>query len=669
MAEASPAHSEQYDALGHALAAVSRALEGARLLGVDHPATVRACEAAAAAWVEGARIAVTPAAFEVGGVAVPGASSCRTLHERLRELDIAIAELAGPGTTGAVAGLVSALAERGDVEGVVRAVNAAGAVRLTRVDYSRLTASSEVGGAGGDAMISLVHSMLAGDAPSRAAAIEAKYPAGGETAFAGEFARTAEWVESLRAEEQPAAITSLTPLLATLSDRFRTQLLSPGNTNPASWRVLASMAAAIPKNDIERALRSLSEKPVQLSVEAAAVFAKLASTLPAGNPEAPTARAVTGVACEVLCADEHNLAQRLESVLRVHQGEEFSPADYRANIMHLAASTVSPGGHTACKAAFENEALSMHFGHTVLSVWLLRTEKAGVAESLARHADAVLAAEGPGVFLNAAERAGAPAGLTELLRSPAFFAAALSHPGCGPEDRSRLVARGGEEQLTGLLALLSESPNRAARAAAGLLLNTLGESEVRRVLSGVGGAAPALAALSLVPELGCERGRLVCHAFLAHAEPGLRAEALQTHVLVGAPTDAMYGEALRDASDEVAARALQLLAADARGFDITARALEVCVQADSRFDMIAQAMISRGDAGLARAARVLTGFTASPDRGRASLADRLSAHLRPHAANTEVARVLRRYRLSLSRLVAFMFPEGSARQSKGRSAA
>lgn len=318
MSEEKAAHSTKGGECADFLCGMSRALEGARLLGIDHPGTARAISDASRCLTSPVRVAVAGATFEVDGAALADGARHRALHERLRELDVAFLEVPATLGEGVLKAVVSALAERGSERGRVEAINAAGAgmLRVTPVDYSRLSTS---GGSGeGGTVTALVHSMLAGDVTTRAASVEDRFPQGREQEFSGDFARTAEWIESLGTDAQAGALTNLKPLLSTLSERFRSQLLSPENTHAASWRVLASVADAIPTGDVERALRSLNEKPVQMSLEAAAVFAKLSSTLPEGSAAAPHGRAVTEVACETLCAEEADLAERLASVLRVH---------------------------------------------------------------------------------------------------------------------------------------------------------------------------------------------------------------------------------------------------------------------------------------------------------------------------------------------------------------
>jgi hypothetical protein len=493
--------------------------------------------------------------------------------------------------------------------------------------------------------------------------IESRYAAGDEGMFAAEFARAAAGIEALPPEQQPAAFANLRPLIATLGTRFREQLLSPGNADAHIWRVLATVSDAIPAQDIHRALRSLNETPAQLSVEAAAVFAKLASTLPADSPEAPTARAVRDVACEVLCADDANLSQRLETVLRVRSGNDFSPADYRARIVTLASSSVSPGTASPLAGAFDAPVLEQSLCHAVASVASLRPEKAGVVERLVERAKTVLEQEGPGLFVEVGARADAPASLRALLLDGEFLGAALAHGACTPELRARLLGACGPAQLPALLALVVASPTKVNRAAACDLLAAISDDEVGPALQGLRDAASApraLAALTLVPSLARARALALCRVLRTHAEGAIRAESLRVHAGLEALAPGAMDAALRDSDDAVAAQALQLLLQTQEGSVSVAGALAAWGVPDARFDMLAGALMARGHEGIGAVAGVFTTLASSTDRAKAALADRLAAHLRAHKDHPAAAGALRRYRLSMSRLISLFFPEGGA---------
>lgn len=636
------------------LAAMSRALEGVRLLGSDHAAAVRACEHAAAASVP-CTVSVAPTGFESQGEPLPAAHTWRLMHERLRAIDIAVLTVERSLTRASALGIAAALADPGaTVESVNTAAN--GLVRLTPIDYSRLSTSTG-GPADGDALRGIISSMLteAGTADERAASIEARFTPGHEPAFGAEFSRAAEDIESLAPRDQEVALANLRPLIATLGDRFRTQLLNPANATPASWRVLASVADGLPAEDIQRALQAISEQPVQLSVEAAAVFAKLATTLP---PDAltPGARAAKELACEVLCADETTLAQRIGSVLRVHHSDDFSPQDYRERIVTLASSCVTPGEKIAHAGAFAPAALRTQFAQTLSAVAVLRPESSGVRSELLAHADDVITAEGPEVFLDLADRV--PGALGDIL-APSFLVAALSSPVCSEQQRTRLTSRCGSTELAMLLRLLAEQPSRPARVAAGTLLGAVAQDHLGQALADAGTAVAAFAALSLVQTISNDRASVLCRTLLSHPDAAVRAEAVRVACSSGLMPDAEVMARLNDPADSVAALVVQILANRTGGDALVASVLAQWPSPDARFDLIAQSLLSR-ESGLDAAASLLLQFTGSADRAHSTLAERLAAHLRPHRGRPAVAAALRRHRLSLARIIALIFPEGAS---------
>ncbi len=645
------------------LAAMSRALEGVRLLGSDHPATVRACDHAAGASVP-CTVTVALTGFEVRGEQLPAPQTWHLTHERLRALDVAVLAVEGALTPECVREFAAALASPA---ATVDSVNTAGSglIRLTPIDYSRLSTSN--GGAGsGDTLHGLISSMLTttGTPGERAASIEARFTPGAETAFGVEFSKTAMEIESLPAPDQEAALANLRPLIATLGDRFRTQLLNPANATPASWRVLASVADSLPTADIQRALQTISQQPVQLSVEAAAVFAKLASTLPA-DAITPAAHAAKDLACEVLCADEATLAQRIGSVLRVHHSDDFSPQDYRERIVTLASSSVAPGDKLAHASAFKPAALQTQFAHILAAAAVLRPESARIRDELLAHTDDVIAAEGPEVFLDLADRVPDAAG---HILGPAFLVAALASTACSEEQQSRLMSRCGAPELGAVLRLLAEQPSRSARVAVGSLMAGVPTDQLCEALTATETAATAFAALSLVQTLPNERAATLCRTLLTHTDASIRAEALRVACTSSLLSDAEVMHMLSDPADAVATQTVQVLAGRPDGDSLVAAVLSQWTSPDARFDLLAQSLLGR-ESGLDVAASLLNQFTASADRAHSTLADRLAAHLRPHKSRPAVAAAIRRHRLSLARIIALMFPEGSTGKKPSKHAA
>lgn len=337
--------------------------------------------------------------------------------------------------------------------------------------------------------------------------------------------------------------------------------------------------------------------------------------------------------------------------------------------MGLASSTVEGVRRPLDEGAFEAGALHEHFAHTVVTVACLRPAHAGGVGGLVRHAHAVVELEGPGVFLVLTSQAGCATEVRDCLLQPGILAMSLTHAECTPGQHRTLLDLCGADQLHGLVRMLAEAPTKSGRVAAVAVLSSLPAGEVERGLSTGLDPSPSLAALSLVPECDVGRGLLVCGVFQGHRDASVRAEALRTHALVQTPTDAMFGDALRDENEVVASQALRLLTNDDHARALILRELMARSMPDSRFDMLALALIGRGEAGLVGTARALSELAASAERGRAALADRLATHLRPHAGHPDVARVLRKYRLSFSRLLAFMFPEGRSQPTKKKSAA
>lgn len=645
------------------LAAMSRALEGVRLLGSDHPATVRACNLAAAA-SSPCTVMVAPDGLEVQDAPLPAPQTWQLTHERLRSLDVAVLAVERPLTAACVQRFLNALASPvATVDTVNMSVD--GSIRLTPIDYSKLSTTTD-GPVGGDALRGLISSTLIapGGTDERAASIEARYTPGSESAFGVEFSMAAVQIESLPAQDQEAALANLRPLVATLGDRFRAQLLNPANSTPASWRVLASVADSLPTEDIRRALQTISEQPVQLSVEAAAVFAKLATTLP---PDAmtPAAHSARDLACEVLCADEATLAQRIGSVLRVHHTDDFSPQDYRERIVTLASSCVTPGDKIAHASSFDPTSLRRQFAHILAATAVLRPENSGIREELMAHADDVIAAEGPELFLDLAERAPEIAAAT---LKPTFLVAALASPVCSEHQRSRLTSRCSAGELAALLHLLAETPSRPARIAAGALLVAVALDEFGGALTRSGTAATAFAALSLVQTLPDDRAAMLCRTLLGHSDASVRAEALRVASSSSLLHDFEVMKMLHDPADAVATQTVHVLANRPDGDALVTSVLAKWPSPDARFDLLARSLLSR-ESGLDAAASLLDQFTASADRAHSTLADRLAAHLRPHKGHARVAAALRRHRLSLSRIIALIFPEGTSGKKPTKHAA
>lgn len=645
------------------LAAMSRALEGVRLLGSDHAAVVRACDAAACASMT-CVVTVAPDGFELQGDPLPARQTWQLTHERLRALDVALLAVERPVPSTGIRDFTAALSSPTATADSVNMASGAW-IRLTPIDYSRLSTSGSTP-ADGDALRGIITSMLTegGTVGERAASIDARFAPGNETAFGAEFAKTAAHVESLPPSAQEAALANLRPLIATLGDRFRAQLLNPANASPASWRVLASVADSLPTEDIQRALQTISDQPVQLSVEAAAVFAKLATTLPA-DASPPGAIAAKELACEVLCADEATLAQRIGSVLRVHHSDDFSPHDYRERIVTLASSCVTPGDRTAHASEFEPAVLRTQFARALAAVAVLRPESTGVREELLARSEDVIAAEGPELFLDLAD--GEPAA-REHIMSPGFIVAALASPACAEHHRSRLTARCGPSELAALLQLLAQQPSRPARIAASTLMSVVAVDQLGVALANLGSATAAFAALSMVQALPEDRSALVCRTLMGHAESEVRAEAVRIACSSRLLPDAEVTGLLNDPADVVAAQLVQVFASRREGDSIIASVLEKWPSPDARFDLIAQSLLSR-ESGPDAAASLLNQFTRSADRAHSSLADRLAAHLRPHKGRPAVAAALRRHRLSLARIIALIFPEGTSDKKATKHAA
>lgn len=591
----------------------------------------------------------------------------RMFHERLRELDIAVLEVRPPFTQHDLCGFIAALASRGDPESVITALNAAapGKLAATPIDFSRLSAAGE--GTAGEPLEALIASMVHGDAAARAVAISQRCGPGSEGKFAADFARTAQWIESLPSSEQDAALKNVRPLLATLDGRFRERLLSPGNTDAPTWRVLANLSDAIPVTDVQHSLRSLSDKPAQLSVEATAIFAKLASSLTPDAPEAATATAVRNVACEVLCVEESGLADRLESVLKVHSSDDFSPTDYRDRIITLATSSVASTAGTAGPGDFSAAAVQAHLARTIASIALLRPRHPGVMDALTAQAESVLVQEGPGSLLEAASLCLPEHPLRSLVCSPPFVLKAVGHPDCSELDMELLLQGCGPQSLGDFLRQLASEPSRAARAAVLCMFARLPEPDLASALRNAGSAEAAYAALTLVPALDHARGTTVCRELLSHADGPVRAEAFRTMADLQEVTDDAFLSALSGRDDAVAQIAVQCLQAQRRGPQVLASALMERATPDARFDLLAHALTDEGS--LDTAAGVLVGLTSRASGTHAPLADRLAAHLRPHKSHPAVGRALRRYRFSLSRFLAFIFPGSEDQGTTGRSAA
>ncbi len=205
------------------------------------------------------------------------------------------------------------------------------------------------------------------------------------------------------------------------------------------------------------------------------------------------------------------------------------------------------------------------------------------------------------------------------------------------------------------------------------VIETLSSDDLHAKASLLTHTPAVLALLSLTPSLPPARACAICDAFLQHADASIRAESLRIRESLHTLSDDLIARALRDPADSVASQAIQVLraretagaAADTLAAYLTPTEANP-VAISPRFDLIAIALVGLGDSGISTAAATLDALTRSLDAHRATLADRLASHLRPHADHPDAARALKRYRRSLTRLIAFFAPGAPAAQATHR---